>query len=94
MNEKGVVNIVVVIADLLSGVGIPIVFFPNFLKVISSYLPFQYISDLPFRIYVGNILLQEGIHNIFIQLFWLIIMIILGLILMKKNLKRVVVQGG
>lgn len=94
MNEKGVVNIIVVIADLLSGVGIPIVFFPNFLKIISSYLPFQYISDLPFRIYVGNILIQEGINNIFIQLFWLFAMIILGMFLMKKNLNRVVVQGG
>lgn len=94
MNEKGVVNIIVVIADLLSGVGIPIVFFPSFLRVISSYLPFQYISDLPFRIYVGNMLLQDGIHNIIIQLLWLIVMVILGMILMKKNLKRVVVQGG
>ena len=39
-------------------------------------------------------LLQDGIHNIIIQLLWLIVMVILGMILMKKNLKRVVVQGG
>ncbi|MBQ8131586.1 MAG: ABC transporter permease [Bacilli bacterium] len=94
MNEKGIVNIVVVIADLLSGVGVPIVFFPEFLKRISACLPFQYISDLPFRIYVGNISIADGIFGMMIQFIWLILMILLGAILMKRNLKRVVVQGG
>lgn len=94
MNEKGIVNIVVVIADLLSGVGVPIVFFPDFLKKISSFLPFQYISDLPFRIYVGNISISDGIFGILIQAIWLLILILVGAILMKKNLRRVVVQGG
>ena len=94
LNEKGIVNIVIVIADLLSGVGVPIVFFPNFLKKISSFLPFQYISDLPFRIYVGNISIMNGFFGIMIQLIWVFLLILLGLFLMKKNLKRIVVQGG
>ena len=94
LNEKGVVNIIIVIADLLSGVGVPIVFFPNMLKKISSFLPFQYISDLPFRIYVGNIPINQGLFGILIQLIWLVITIVIGIVLMNKNIKRVVVQGG
>lgn len=94
LNEKGVVNIIIVIADLLSGIAIPIVFFPKFLRVISSFLPFQYISDLPFRIYVGNISINDGILGVFIQMFWLIIIVLIGYNLMKKNIRRIVVQGG
>ena len=94
LNEKGIVNIVIVIADLLSGVGVPVVFFPLFLKKISFFLPFQYISDLPFRIYVGNISIESGFYGILIQFIWLILLILLGLWMMRKNLKRIVVQGG
>ena len=57
-------------------------------------MPFQYVSDLPFRIYVGNIGLQEGLIGLIIQIIWIIILITLGYILMQKSLKKVVVQGG
>ena len=94
MNEKGVVNIIITIADILSGIVVPIPFFPKFLQIISSYLPFQYISDLPFRLYVGNISLENGVFGMCIQLIWIIIFILIGNILLQKSIKRVVVQGG
>ena len=92
--EKGIVNLIITTADILSGVVVPIPFFPLFLQKISRVLPFQYISDLPFRIYVGNIHINSCIIPILIQITWLILLIILGNVLMKKSLKRVVVQGG
>lgn len=94
MNEKGIVNLLMTIASILSGVSIPIPFFPKFLQIISSFLPFQYISDLPFRLYVGNISLADGVFGMCIQFIWIIIFIILGNIIMKYNLKKIIVQGG
>ena len=94
LNEKGIVGIIIAIADILSGLVVPIPFFPKFLQIISNCLPFQYVSDLPFRIYVGNIALTEGLHGLLIQLIWIVILITLGYILMQKSLKKVVVQGG
>ena len=94
MNEKGIVNLIITTADILSGIVVPIPFFPKFLQIISSFLPFQYISDLPFRLYVGNISLADGVFGMCIQFIWIIIFIILGNILMEKNIKRVTVQGG
>ncbi len=94
LNEKGIVNLIINIGDILSGLVIPIPFFPKFLQVISRFLPFQYISDLPFRLYVGNITIQNGFEGIIIQIIWIFIIIGLGHFLMSKNLKRVVVQGG
>ena len=94
MNEKGIVNFLITFAEILSGIVIPIPFFPPLLKAISSVLPFQYISDLPFRLYVGNVSLQQGIYGIIVQFVWIILLIFLGVFLMKKNIRRVVVQGG
>jgi len=94
MSEKGIVNIIITIADILSGIVVPIPFFPKFLQIISSFLPFQYISDLPFRLYVGNVNLADGVFGMCIQLIWIIIFILIGNIMMNKNIKRVVVQGG
>ena len=94
MNEKGLVNLMITMADILSGLVVPIPFFPVFLQKISRLLPFQYISDLPFRIYVGNVGIIPGIFGVSVQLIWLFILIFMGLFLMKKSLRRVVVQGG
>ena len=94
LNEKGIVQVIVAIADILSGITVPIPFFPKFLQVISKCLPFQYVSDLPFRIYVGNINITSGLYGLLIQIIWAIAIITIGYTMMKKSLKRVVVQGG
>lgn len=94
LNETGIVNIFMAISDLLSGGVVPIPFFPVFLQKIANILPFRYVSDLAFRVYSGNVGTKEGLCGILIQLLWLFIIIIFGNYLTKKNLKRIVVQGG
>ena len=64
------------------------------MQKIANILPFRYVSDLSFRIYVGDISIQNGIYGIFIQLIWLFITITIGYSIMRHNIKRVVVQGG
>lgn len=94
LNEKGIVGIIISISDIFSGLVVPIPFFPKFLRVISSCLPFQYVSDLPFRIYVGNINVKQGLQGLLIQAIWIMILVLLGYFLMHKSLKKVIVQGG
>ena len=94
LNEKGIVELLINFGGIMSGLVVPIPFFPKFLQIISGLLPFQYISDLPFRIYVGNVSITNIIIGILIQGLWVIIMIGIGNLLLNKSLKRVVVQGG
>ena len=94
LDEKGIVNIFMIISDVLSGLVLPIPFFPKWLQNISNFLPFRYVSDFPFRLYVGNIPLQEGIIGIIIQIIWIIILILIGRLITKKALKKAVIQGG
>lgn len=94
LNEKGIPNLFMAASDILSGGVVPIPFFPGFMQVIANILPFRYVSDLSFRIYTNNVSLQEGIKGLFVQGIWFIIIFIIGNILLKKSLKKVVVQGG
>ena len=94
LDEKGIVNMFMVTSDILSGLVIPIPFFPSYLQKITNILPFRYVSDFPFRLYVGNITINEGLISLIIQLVWIVILVILGNMLMKKALKKAVIQGG
>lgn len=94
LDEKGITNIFIVLADILSGLVVPIPFFPDWLQKITTYLPFRYVSDLPFRLYTGNISLHDGIIGLIVQLIWLLIIVTISYLLTKKSLKRIVVQGG
>lgn len=94
LDEKGIVNIFMIVSDILSGLVLPIPFFPNWLKNISNFLPFRYVSDFPFRLYVGNISIEEGIISIIVQIVWITILIILGRLITKKALNKAVIQGG
>ena len=94
LDEKGITVIVMAIADIFSGGVIPIPFFPKFLQGIANILPFRYISDLPYRIYSGNIGINEGLYSILIQIMWLFLFVAIGNYLVNRNLKKVVVQGG
>lgn len=94
LDPKGIISCFKVIAELFAGGIVPILFLPKILQTISSYLPFQYISDIPYRLYVGNIADTNMIKIIIIQLIWIVITTICGLLLTKKVLKKVIVQGG
>lgn len=94
LDEKGIVNIFMIAADILSGLTLPIPFFPMFFQNIANILPFRYISDFPFRFYVGNIPMNEAFIGIIMQIIWIIILVILGRFLMNKALKKAVIQGG
>lgn len=94
LDEKGIVGIFIVIADILSGLVIPVPFFSEFIQNITNILPFRYVGDFPFRLYVGNISMQDGYIGIIIQIIWIITLVIIGKILMNKALKKAVIQGG
>jgi ABC-2 type transport system permease protein len=82
------------IALILSGHIIPLPFFPeNILRAV-ELLPFASMQNIPLFIYSGYWDTQEASTRIIIQAAWIIIFYISGKLLMRKTLKKVVVQGG
>ncbi len=83
-----------VIGEFLSGFIIPVPFMPDWLQGIVYLLPFRLTADLPFRIYSGNIPVQDAIYGILMQLIWISILVIVGNWYLSKILKKIVIQGG
>lgn len=79
---------------IFSGIIIPLPFFPGWMQKIFYALPFRGMLDIPFRIYTGNITSSHILFSLGVQLFWIIVMIWIGSFLLKKGLRRIVVQGG
>ena len=86
--------IFIILANFLAGGYVPIPFFPEPFRKIAEFLPFAAMQNMPLRIYSGNISGKEVIAGIGLQIFWLVILVILGKLLMNHSLKRVISQGG
>lgn len=91
---RGAAALVMSITALLNGSLIPIPMMPVAFQKVLNFLPFRYMSDLPYRIYIGNLSIQESCVQIAISLAWLIAMILIGKLCLKSSLRKVVVQGG
>lgn len=94
MSGTGSLLIFGVFGEFFSGLVIPVPLMPDALKKIVYILPFRYTSDLPFRIYAGNIGVTEALYSILIQVFWILVIAGFGKLWMNRALKKVVVQGG
>ncbi|MCL2006570.1 MAG: ABC transporter permease [Treponema sp.] len=94
LSPMGVRIIVAVLSDFLAGAILPLPFFPDNIRRVVELLPFAAMQNMPLRIYAGNIMGGDAIRGIALQLFWLLTLVLIGHISMKKALKKVIVQGG
>lgn len=94
MSPMGSLLIFSVLGEFFAGLVIPIPLMPKALQRLAYLLPFRYTSDLPFRIYAGNIGIREGVISIGVQLLWILLLITLGRLWMKKALRKIIIQGG
>ena len=94
LDERGVVGMLIVVAEFFAGAIIPVAFLPKSVQIIGDYLPFKYLFDLPYRVYSGNITIDSSYSLILMQFIWLVIIVTIGYCLTKKALRKVVVQGG
>lgn len=94
VNATGVRMILTSFSDFLSGSLIPLPFFPEPIRKIVELLPFASMQNAPLRIYSGDIAGMDAVGTVLLQLFWGVVMILGGRLLMHRALKNVVVQGG
>ena len=94
LSAKGTTSIVNTVCGLLGGLYIPLPLMPQYIQNVLNYLPFRFVTDLPFRIYIGNVSPLASLPFIGIALIWLVGIILLGKLFMSKALKKTVIQGG
>lgn len=94
LNNQGILRAKRALVDLLSGVVIPISFYPEWAQTILSFLPFQAIGYLPSIILVQGLTGEAYLNAIAVQITWSILLCIPIALTWMKAKKTMIVQGG
>ena len=94
LSARGTVSICNTVCGILGGLYIPLIFMPEGVQNVLNFLPFRYSLDVPARIYIGNMAPAEALPFILLGLIWLVILITLGKILIRRAGNNAVIQGG
>ena len=93
-NNEGLMRMKRVLIDLLSGVLLPITFFPGWAKTLLEWLPFQAITYLPSSVFTGRLNGAEVWNALYVQIVWFLVLIVPILLMWRSARKRLFVQGG
>ncbi len=83
-----------VIIGFLAGAYLPIAFFPVWAKNILQFLPFGSMISTPVSILIGTFNIKEVLIMLGIQIFWTVVLSIIGKLLYMRSVKHVVSYGG
>lgn len=82
------------LVQLLSGLLLPLSFFPDSLQWILSLLPFKAIAYIPLQLYLGKVGLSESVSLFATQLGWLLGLSLLAQVLWRAAVRKLTLQGG
>ena len=94
VEARALVTLATTLALFFTGSFIPIPFFPAWLRVLTAWLPFNGLMNLPVEILLGKIAGSEMWLDIGIQVCWGIVFILTARMLTRVATQRVIVQGG
>jgi ABC-2 type transport system permease protein len=82
------------LVELLSGLLIPIAFFPRWAQIIFAYLPFEHIASTPLQIYLGMLSGLAAWRAIGLSLAWVVALLALGRVWWLRASRKITIHGG
>jgi ABC-2 type transport system permease protein len=80
--------------ELLSGLLIPISFFPSPAQKIMAWLPFEYIAYMPLQIYLGKLDRVAALRALATQWLWVILLLVLAHLWWERASRKITIHGG
>lgn len=80
--------------ELLSGLLIPIGFFPGSLQRVMAWLPFEHIAYTPLQIYLGKFDRVHALRALGIQWFWVAVLMFLAHVWWGRASRKITIHGG
>jgi viologen exporter family transport system permease protein len=80
--------------ELLSGLLVPIRFFPAPLRAVSSWLPFEHIAYTPLQIYLGKLSDAQAARALLMQWVWVAVLLWLGALWWRRATRKITIHGG
>jgi ABC-2 type transport system permease protein len=94
MTDRGVNVLVASFGMMLSGMIVPLGFFPESWLTALRLQPFASMVDTPYRIYFGDLTGADALAGIGVQLVWTALFVVLGRWWIGAAMSRLQVQGG
>jgi len=80
--------------QLLSGLLMPLAFFPDWLRTLSMVLPFRHIAHTPVALYLGRTSETGAGTALAVQALWVVLFYGLARLTWSRMMRRLVIQGG
>ena len=93
-NIEGIIQVEKFLRIILSGALLPLSFLPSFINIIADILPFKGMVSIPILIYLGKLSGKILIKSVLIQIFWVLVIFLIGHLLFNKAIKKLEVFGG
>lgn len=90
----GVLRAKYLVLELLSGLLVPVAFFPEPVRKVLVWLPFLHMNDTPGRIWLGLATGADAARALALQAGWTLLLLLLGRVLWNATARRIEVQGG
>ena len=94
LDDRGPRSVGVLLAVFLSGMYVPVVFFPGWLEASARALPFVSMVQVPAEVFLGKHTGASAAGVVAVQLAWAAALALAGRIVLARAVRRVVVQGG
>ncbi|MFL5926595.1 MAG: ABC transporter permease [Gaiellaceae bacterium] len=94
LDIRGVMTVAMTINLFLSGMVMPLSFFPDWLRSVAHALPFAAILQTPVDVWLGK---HHGVGLagvLALQLVWAVVLLALGRVALRTGARKLVVQGG
>ena len=91
---EGVIRAKYFLVQLLSGLLLPLTFFPAWLQPVLDALPFKVIAFVPLQFYLGKIPATHAWTVFLNQFVWFAVLVIAGQLMWSKAVKKLTLQGG
>lgn len=94
LDVRGVMTSYMVVSNVLSGMFVPVAWFPGWLGTLATATPFPSMIQAPADVLSGRITGAAAVGVIGIQAAWLVVMLVAGRVVLSAATRKLVVQGG
>lgn len=94
LDLRGVLTVYMVASNVLAGLIVPVHWFPGWMRVVADASPFPSMLQAPVDVLSGRDTGWQALEAVAVQLGWLLVVLALGRVVLRRALQRLVVQGG
>jgi ABC-2 type transport system permease protein len=94
LDYRGAGALAMVASTFLSGQVVPIALFPHWLELLAWALPFAAMVQAPIEVWLGHAQGRELAGLLGLQAFWAAALLLLGRLVLRAGMRKLVIQGG